>query len=350
MWATSNDTNESAPITLSASRVMLTLALIAALATGAWLLIAQTAGAARVVSALGNVSPWWLAGCFALEVVSFAAYASALEAVARLDRGPAIGRRAALRLMLTSLGATRLVATAGAGGLVVVFWAFRQLGLDLRAALSRVLGLNILVFAVFGLMGWIASVVALCAPVVAPGVPAAMSATWSIGVPLCVAAAAWVSRQRPARPEVSAPHWVSRGARAVVDGLVVVREIAAQARHHGRLFASVSLYWLADVACLWSALIAVGARPGVVSVCLAYATGYVATAAPLPTGGFGAVEAAVTASLVLVGTPFAIALASVAVWRAFSFWLPTVPALVALTGLSGLGREFRQRAASTLTS
>jgi uncharacterized protein (TIRG00374 family) len=51
----------------------------------------------------------------------------------------------------------------------------------------------------------------------------------------------------------------------------------------------------------------------------------VGTAAPTP-GGLGAVEAALTAGVTAIGTPAAVAVPAVLLFRIISFWLPILPA------------------------
>ena len=62
---------------------------------------------------------------------------------------------------------------------------------------------------------------------------------------------------------------------------------------------------------------------------LGYATGYAATMLPLPAGGVGGVDAAMTYALTLVGVPLGPALLGVFAYRFFNFWLPFVPGLIA---------------------
>jgi hypothetical protein len=63
---------------------------------------------------------------------------------------------------------------------------------------------------------------------------------------------------------------------------------------------------------------------------LAFATGYVATALPLPGGGSGGIEAALAFSLHAGGRALAPALLAALVYRFFTFWLPLLPALALL--------------------
>jgi uncharacterized membrane protein YbhN (UPF0104 family) len=71
---------------------------------------------------------------------------------------------------------------------------------------------------------------------------------------------------------------------------------------------------------------------------------------PLPLGGVGGVDAALTYALTAVGVPLAPALVAVAVYRLFSFWLPTIPALAALAFLPRVGRSLEQAALSGASS
>jgi uncharacterized protein (TIRG00374 family) len=114
--------------------------------------------------------------------------------------------------------------------------------------------------------------------------------------------------------------------------------------HAGAPLGGSILYWVGDAACLWAALHSVGRPLPVAELALAYATGYAATVLPLPFGGVGGVEAAMTYALTAVGVPLAPALVAVAVYRLFGFWVPTVPALGALLLLPRAGRALERAA------
>ena len=332
---------------MSTRRGLLTLATLTAFGIASVVALGRTRGADDALQVLRETDPRWLVGCAALELLSLLAYARALRAFVEVDRSLAIGVSEARRLMFASLGGARLVAVGGAGGLAVMYWGFRQLGSDRQVALARVLGLNILVFGIFGLIGWAAAVARLVVPPIGTGVPLVLAIAWSLAIPACVAAALRLRNLGDAtRIPSEHPTRREQGVLAVSGGLKMVRDIALRARHHRRMLLAGATYWLADIGCLALSILAVGAGIGPVEICLAYVTGYVAMLAPLPTGGFGAVEAAVTASLTVVGVSISVALASVAIWRAFNFWLPTVPALVALARLPKLGRDLRAESSS----
>jgi hypothetical protein len=105
------------------------------------------------------------------------------------------------------------------------------------------------------------------------------------------------------------------------------------------------LYWVGNVVCLWAALRSVGESLPLPELVLAFATGHVAMILPLPLGGVGGVDAAMTYALTAVGVPLAPALVGVAVYRLFAFWMPTIPALAALLLLPRAGRRLEHAAA-----
>jgi uncharacterized protein (TIRG00374 family) len=106
------------------------------------------------------------------------------------------------------------------------------------------------------------------------------------------------------------------------------------------------VYWVGNLFCLWAALRSVGETLPLSELTLAFATGHAATILPLPLGGVGGVDAAMTYALTAVGVPLAPALVAVAVYRLFSFWAPTIPALGALALLSRAGRALEGLAAA----
>jgi uncharacterized protein (TIRG00374 family) len=131
---------------------------------------------------------------------------------------------------------------------------------------------------------------------------------------------------------------------AAVAGIRVARaSLRPGHMNQPALWGSIA-YWAGDVLCLWAALRAIDAEVSIAGVALAYATAYVATLFPLPTGGYGVIDAAATFTLTVLGIPLAEALAGVVVWRFFNFWLPTIPALIELARSRDLARTLGGRA------
>jgi len=322
------------------------LAVVVALlvAVGVGTLIAKAAGFSEVRDAITEADSTWFFVCFFAEVASFAAFAVVVRETFEWRHGPRMRYGLGVHVTLASLGATRVVAAAGAGGIAVMWWCFRRGGFTTRDSLVRVLGLNTLVYLVFGVGAWIAALLATLG--VLGEAPLALTAPWLVVVPLCVVAARWVtddSRRR--RLDVRQGSLVRRGLAYAIAGAGWVRDVLPE-RAGGRSAGASAVYWAGDVVCLWAALHSVGVSLPLAELVLAYATGYVAMVLPLPLAGAGGVDAAMTFALTAVGISLAPALVGVAVYRLFGFWVPTIPALAALVLLPRAGRGLEQAAAA----
>jgi uncharacterized membrane protein YbhN (UPF0104 family) len=315
----------------------------ALLVLGIVLLVGRIFDYAGFVDELRHADPWWLLVCVLGEVLAYAGYVWAWQVCARVGGGPAFSGRTALRTVLSSLGATRMFAAAGVGGIAVLYWVLRQAGVRRHEAIVRVIGLNILLWAVFGAVVWGA---ALAVELGRGQAPTAMTLAWLIGVPVCFAGGITAVVVLPVRDPLHPPA-TTRARRALVDaiaGLEFVHRLVVHPWTNRRALAGTLLYWTGDILCLWGGLRAFGVDLGASALVLAFATGYLGIVLPLPTAGIGGVDAAMTLALLWVGVPLAPALLAVFVYRFFNFLVPTLPGLVALSTLPLLGRELRRAA------
>jgi uncharacterized membrane protein YbhN (UPF0104 family) len=319
------------------------VALLVAIGVGT--LIAKAAGFSRVRESLAEADSTWFLVCFFAEVAAFGAYAVVVQDALRFRRGPKVRYGLSVHVTLASLGATRVVAAAGAGGLAVTYWCFRRAGFVTREALVRVLGLNTLVYLVFGIGAWAAALLAALG--VFGDAPLSLTLPWLLLVPFCLVAARLVTDpSRGSLPDPTEGSLPRRSLAYAISGAAWVREIAPARAGRRSLLAS-AVYWGGDILCLWAALQSVGVSLPLAEVVLAYATGYAAMILPLPLAGVGGIDAAMTFALTAVGVSLAPALVAVAVYRLFGFWVPTIPALAALVLLPRAGRGLEQAAAST---
>jgi uncharacterized membrane protein YbhN (UPF0104 family) len=184
-----------------------------------------------------------------------------------------------------------------------------------------------------------------------------MEVAWLVVVPLCIEAAIWVSAPQRSDRLSSLPcdevhlqwnprtwsHWLWHAGRAAfsdaVGGVVIVRDLLQRPLAHPAALLGFPLYWAGDILTLYAALRAFDVHPRLATLVLAYVTGFVITALPLPAGGSGGVEAGLTFSLNAVGIPLAPALLATLVYRAFTLWLPVGPALALLPQVRVLDRE-----------
>lgn len=303
------------------------------LAVGVGVAIGKAASYTELLHQMRQADVRWLPLCFAGEILAYVGYVMAYRATARVGGGPMLGVFAALRIVAASFGA--LVVATGAGSLAVSYWALRRSGADREEALARVLALNTLEWGVLGTAAAAAGAAMLVG--VPPDAPAEVELIWLVLVPSCIVAGMWVSSPRR-RARLTAPVGgrIRRLFAAAVGGVVLVR-LLVQRPGSGLLGAAI--YWFGDLLCLWAGLRAFGVNLPLAGLVLAYATGYVSAALPLPAGGAGGVDAAMTYALTLVGVPLAPALLGTFAYRLFNFWLPVLPALAVLPSVRGLAHE-----------
>lgn len=286
--------------------------------------IGRLAGWSELDDVLDSADPRWLVLCVIGQFVVFAGYAGAVRHATTdqcRDRG-VLTTWGSVRIVLASFAATQVFAFGGAGGLAVLYWTFRRQGRDRRHALVTLIGLNTAVYAVFAVFAAIGAALAL----VAGRAPAGMTIPWIVAVPVLVVTAGWFTAPwRVAR-------WTDPEPGRFRDLLGIGVGAAAWTRRRfgddPLLFAWVGLYWAGDLVSLTGALRAFDAHIGLAPLIVAYTTGYLAQAVPIPLIATAGVDAATTATLHAVGVPLEAALLAVVAHRVFAFWLPVVPGSV----------------------
>jgi Mg2+-importing ATPase len=208
-----------------------------------------------------------------------------------------------------------------------------------------VLALNVLFFGTLGLGAWLAALVFVLGG--GGDAPPHVAIVWLSVVPLVFLVALVYRAPSQGIPlgRTVGP-WVDRVLAGIGDAMSIVRRLLASPRQNRGALAGTLLYWLGDAACLWAGLRAFNVDVTGPALIVGYATGYLFTLLPLPLGGIGAVDAAMAVALRGVGVPLAPALLGVLAYRFFSFWLPTLPGLVAISTLPALGRRLGRSAGS----
>lgn len=294
----------------------------AALALGAAVGIAWTAGFGRVFDVLRDANPVWLPVAFGMELIAYVGYVVAYREVARLAGGPRLGLARAGAIVAAGFGAFVV-----RGGFVLDRHALEDAGLEPREARARVIGLGALEYAVLAPAAALAAVILLARGSTHPSL--GFTLPWAIAVPLGFAAAFAALAFRHRVPD-------EEGWRAVLhrglDAVHMLRQLGSQARHSGA-FLGTTLYWIGDVGCLWASLRVFNDSPDLAALIIAYATGYALTRRSLPLAGAGSVEALVSFALAWTGIPLAKAVLAVCTYRLFNLWLPLLPAAIGLRHL-----------------
>jgi uncharacterized protein (TIRG00374 family) len=273
--------------------------------------------------------PVWLVVAVILEVFSFAGYVLVFTATAR-RAGLMLPRFTVWRIVLAGVAATRLLATAGAGGIASTTFALRRHGLDARHAAATVAAQIAIIYVWFILLIALAGVALFAVghghnaiTILPAGIAALILLVAALGRPLLrrLADSSAEREGRVARVLASIPGTLDDG----------VHTVATVVRERDPAVLGGALWWLADAAVLWAACHAFGASPNVLDVCMAYLIGQVANLLPIP-GGLG-VEAGLLGMLIAFGVPGGVAVLASLTQRLVSTWLPALPGALALAAI-----------------
>jgi uncharacterized protein (TIRG00374 family) len=277
----------------------------------------------------------WLIAAAAFEVLSFLCYVWLFRTV--FIRGKTrIGWRESYEITMAGLAATRLFAAAGAGGVALTAWAVRKSGMERRLVAARMIAFMSLLYTVYVVA------VVVCGVLLRTGVLhgahpfgfTIIPALIGMGLLIALVAIAFVPKDIADRLEAGskrkghgskllarlalAPAMIASGA---AEALGLIR-----AREPGVLGAIG--WWFFDISVLWACFHAFGTPPpfGVIVMC--YFVGMLANTLPLP-GGIGGVDGGMIGTFIAFGVDGGLALVSVLAYRAFSFWIPTIPGAIA---------------------
>jgi putative heme transporter len=295
----------------------------------------QIAGFGTTLHRLRHGDTWWLVFGILLETISIGGYVVLFRTVFSCE-GTRVGWSASYQITMAGVVATKLLAAAGAGGVALTVWALRAAGLDGRTVARRMAAFEVLLYSVY--MGSLVVFGAALATGVlsgrAPGsltiLPAGFGGAVILGV-LSFKLVPGDIDHRARRLTDLPPRLrrllgrVSTLPRTVRDGVTTALQVVSRPRV-GLLGAFA--YWGFDIATLWAAFRAFGSSPPLGIIVMAYFVGMLANTIPLP-GGIGAVEGGMIGAFLAFGVNGSTAILAVLAYRAISFWLPTLPGLVA---------------------
>lgn len=292
-------------------------------------------GVGTTVRHLEGGDRWWIAVGVLLEVLSFAGYVVLFRSV--LVRGQErVGWRESYQITMAGLAATRLFATAGAGGVALTAWALRRSGMEPRVVACRMVAFFVLLYVIYagsllidglglgsGLFpGGRSFAITIVPAIVAAVLFAAVGAMALLPDDIERRLGRWAARSG------RLAHWVARAATAPALAASGVRTAIdlIRARDPGLLGALA--WWGFDMCVLWAMFHAFGSAPPFTVVWMAYFLGTLGNLLPLP-GGLGGVEGGMIGAFAAFGVKFNLALLAVLSYRAISFWLPTLPGGIA---------------------
>jgi uncharacterized protein (TIRG00374 family) len=283
---------------------------------------------------------WWFAIAALLEAGSFLGYVALFRGVfvRETDENAArIGWRASYEITMAGLAATRLFASAGAGGVALTAWALRRAGLEARTVACRMIAFLAILYSVYMLtlvvdgIGLFTGLIPGSAPFAITIVPAIFGAT--------VIVLFLLVSLLPGDFERLVGRWTSGGGRlgtlarrlaaAPASAARGVRTAIALLRSRNPLLLGGIAWWGFDIMVLWACFHAFGTTiPPKGVIVMAYFVGMLGNTLPLP-GGIGGVDGGMIGAFTAFGIPVETSVVAVLAYRGFAFWLPTLPGAVA---------------------
>ena len=320
---------------LTRGRVLAGLLFVASALAFLYFVLPKLLGLNETWNRIQHGNAWWLALAALLEVCSFLGYIVLFRGVF-IKGHSRIGWPESYQITMASLAATRLFAAAGAGGIALTAWALRRSGMGRRTVASRMIAFMALLYGVYMVamvidgVGLYIGVIPGPAPFAITIVPAIFGAvviSLFLGIAMLpadinrVIGPLTAGRRGVARLALrlsAASATAATGVRTAID---LVRE------RHPYLLGAVA-WWGFDIAVLWACFHAFGGSPPKGVIVMSYFVGMLANTLPLP-GGIGGVDGGMIGAFTAFGVNVELSVVAVLAYRAFAFWLPTLPGAVA---------------------
>jgi len=328
-------------------RVLGTLLFVASALAFLYLVLPKLLGLHETWDRIEHGNAWWFGLAAVLEVCSFFGYVWLFRGVFVRGQGKSsaapgggasarIGWPESYQITMAGLAATRLFAAAGAGGIALTAWALRRSGMRARVVACRLIAFTVILYAVY-MITLVIDGVGLYLGVIPGGGSFAITmgpAIFGAVVIVVFLGISMLPRDMPGMVErVSA----GRG-RLERLGIRLAQVSATAASGIGTAIdlvreRNVSLlgaiaWWGFDIAVLWACFHAFGASPPKGVIVMAYFVGMLANTLPIP-GGIGGVDGGMIGAFAAFGVDAELSVVAVLAYRAFAFWLPTLPGAIA---------------------
>ena len=332
-----DDDDEPPRLQFTARNLLVLGGFLVASIAALYYLLPQLAGLEDTWHRIEDGSPYWMFWALLFTVGMFGGYVMMFRGVfVRAPGGERIGWRESYQITMAGLAASRIFAAGGAGGLVLMAWALRRAGMRRRVVADTTLSFLILTYFPYvaalivcglGLRLGIFPGEAPFGLTVVPAVFAFMALAIGLSIALI-----------PTDLQRRLGGWEREGGRfaQIAQNLAHVpasasagmRDALAHVRSRDPALTGAFLFWAFQILVLWAAFKAFGDSPPAAVLVQAFFCGMLGNLLPMP-GGVGGVEGGMIASFVAFGVDGGLAVVAVLVYRAFTFWLPLIPGVIA---------------------
>ena len=333
------DEDEGAPPRLQfTGRNLLVLGgFLAASIAALYILLPQIAGLEDTWHRIEDGSPNWMFAALVFTLGMFGGYVMMFRGVfVRAPGGERIGWRESYQITMAGLAASRIFAAGGAGGLVLTAWALRRAGMRKRMVADTTLSFLILTYFPYVIslivcgLGLRLGIFPGEAPFGLTVVPAVF-AVIALAVGLSIALVPTDLQRRVGRV-VEGGGRLSRIAERLAhlpaSASAGMRDAIAHVGSRDPALLGAFVFWACQILVLWAAFKAFGDAPTWAVLIQAFFCGMLGNLLPMP-GGVGGVEGGMIGALVAFNVDGGLAVVAVLVYRAFTFWLPLIPGVIA---------------------
>jgi uncharacterized protein (TIRG00374 family) len=328
---------EGPRLEFSARKLLILGGFLAAAIAALYVLLPQLAGLNDTWHRIENGSPYWMFLALLFTIGMFGGYVAMFRGIfVRAEGGARIGWKASYQITMAGLAASRIFAAGGAGGLVLTAWALRRSGMNRRRVADTTLAFLILTYLPYVLA------VIVCgfglrlglfpgpAPFGLTVVPAAIGVVL-LGVGGAIALVPTDLQRRVegfAKRRGRLGRLAQKAANFPAAASAGMREAITHVRSGDPAILGAFAFWAFQIGVLWAAFRAFGDAPPLAVLIQAFFVGMLGNLLPMP-GGVGGVEGGMIGAFVAFDVDGGLAVVAVLVYRAFTFWLPLVPGVVA---------------------
>jgi uncharacterized protein (TIRG00374 family) len=329
---------------LADRRRLVGIALVFMLAiAGIYFIIPKVLGLDEAVNGLDEAVWYWVVIAVVFNVGAFGAYVALFRGILGGRDSSEVRERldaqASYQITMAGLAATRIFSAAGAGGIVLTYWALRKAGMPRRRSACRMVAFLVLTYSIY--LGALIVFGVLLRTGVLPGdapvggtiVPAAVAGTLILLLGLVALIPGDFERRlsrvagsgraaRMAQNLATVPATLATGVRTAIDYL-------SHPSRGALAVAGAVGFWAAQIGVLWASFEAFSGDVPFGVLVQGFFVGMAANLIPSPAGGVGSVDAGMIGAFLLFGVPSSVVFPAVLVYRVIAFWLPIPPGVVA---------------------
>jgi uncharacterized protein (TIRG00374 family) len=301
-----------------------------------YFLLPQVAGLEETWHRLEDGSPVWLGLAVVFTVGMFAGYVLLFQGVYARAAEDRLTLRESYQVCMAGLAATRLFSAGGAGGIVLTAWAMRGAGLRRRVVADKTISFLVLTYlvyttclVVFG-YGLRFGVFPGPDPFTMTVIPATLALIATVlGLSIAFVPTDFERRlQALALRHGRTGRMAQRLATLPATASSGIRDALHHLRSKDPALLGAIAFWACQIAVLWACFEAFGQSPPLAVLVLGFFIGMLGNLLPLP-GGIGGVDGGMIGAFAAFNVDTGLAVVAVLAYRAFTFWLPTVPGVIA---------------------